>query len=337
MVRQRVNKRRQTARSSPAPRLRVGFVLVPRFTLTAFAGFIDAVRLAADDADKSRQIDCHWAVLGSEHDHIASSCGLLVKPWTTLSEPKRFDYIVVVGGLLHGGQKVLPGTYSFLRAAAREGVPLIGLCTGSFVLARAGLLEGYEVCVSWLHKDEFRAEFPELKVKSNRMFVIDRDRLTCAGGTSVVHIAGHLIEKHCGRAQAVKSLRILIEEQPLPSSAWQPEEVITRQAKDSLVREAMLAIEQNLGDLKPLTRLAQSLGVSLRQIERRFVSDVGISAREYRLRLRLARSKWLVEHTDRSMTEIGLDCGFNDGEYFSRAFKRHFGIQPSEARYKARA
>lgn len=319
------------------PKLRIGFVLSPRFTLTSFAGLVDALRLAADDADRSRPIDCQWDVLGNPDEHVASSCGLMVKPWTAMGDPERFDYIAMVGGLMHGGQKVLPGTVSFLRTAAKRGIPLIGLCTGSFILARAGLMDGYEACVSWLHKDEYQAEFPNLRVQCDRMFVIDRDRITSAGGTGVVQLAAHLIEKHCGRPQALKSLRILQEEQPLPSGAWQPEAIVTHQAKDSIVRQAMLRIEQNLAETEPMPKLAGALRVSPRQLERRFLADVGLSPREYRLRLRLSRAKWLVEHTDRSMTEVGLECGFNDGAYFSRAFKAHFGMQPTDARKKAHA
>ena len=318
------------------PKLKIGFVLAPRFTLTAFAGFIDAIRLAADDADRSRQIDCEWTVLGLPTDSIISSCSVAVKPMAAMGGPQQFDYIAVVGGLLHGGQKVLPGTHSFLRSAAQAGVPLIGLCTGSFILARAGLLKGYEVCVSWLHRDEFRDEFPLLRSQSNRMFIVDRDRMTCAGGTSVVHLAAHLIEKHCGRARALKSLRILVEEQPLPAGAWQPEAIITHQAQDDVVREAMLIIEQNLTDDETLSGIASTLGVSLRQLERRFVIDARISPREYRKRLRLARAKWMVEHTDHSMTNIALECGFTDGSHFSRSFKEHYGDQPSDARRAAR-
>ncbi len=313
-------------------RLRVGFVLAPRFTLTAFSGFIDAIRLAADEGDRSRPIDCNWAVLANDDILIESSCAVAVKPSAPMVDPASFDYIAVVGGLLHGGQDVLPGTYSFLKSAARIGVPLVGLCTGSFILARAGLLDGYECCVSWLHSDEFALEFPHLRAQSNRMFIVDRDRLTCAGGTSVVHLAAHLIERSCSRAQAIKALRIMIEDQPLPSGAWQPEAIVTRQARDSLVRQAMLMVEQNLDEPRSLAKLATTLGISTRQIERRFMADVGISLREYRLRLRLSRARWMVAHTDRSMTEIGLECGFNDGSHFARFFKAHFGKSPSDHR-----
>jgi transcriptional regulator GlxA family with amidase domain len=317
--------------------MNIGFVLAPRFTMTALAGFLDALRLAADDGDRSRQINCQWTIFGDEASNIRSSAGLAVIPWEPMSAPGRFDYIAVVGGLIHGGQKVLPGTNSFLRAAARAGVPLIGLCTGSFILARAGLLDGYEVCVSWFHRKEFEAEFPSLRVQSSRMFTLDRDRITCAGGTSVVHLAAHLIEKHCSRTDALKSLRIILEEQPLPSGAWQPEAIVTRQARDDLVRRAMLTIEQDIAAQIRLGDLAESLGSGLRQLERRFIADIGISLRDYRLHLRLGLAKRMLENTDGSITSIGLDCGFADTSYFSRAFARHVGMPPSAFRRQARS
>lgn len=317
------------------PRMRVGFVLAPRFTLTAFAGFVDALRLAADEGDRSRPIEVQWDVLGHPGTPVASSCGAVVQPWAEMGDPLKYDYIVVVGGLLHGGQKVLPGTYPFLKSAARAGVALVGLCTGSFVLARAGLLGGYVACVSWFHREEFVAEFPDQRMITNRMFVVDRDRMTCAGGTSVVHLAAHLIEKHCGRALANKSLRIMIEDQPLPSNTPQPESVVTRQAHDSVVRQAMLLIEQKLAQPEPLTDIAEALGTSMRQLERKFVADVGITPRDYRLQLRLTRARWMIEHTDLSVTDVGFECGFGDCSHFSRAFTSHFKVRPSSLRRSA--
>jgi transcriptional regulator GlxA family with amidase domain len=315
-----------------AVKLRVGFVLAPRFTLTAFAGFIDVIRLAGDEADRSRQIDCQWEVIAPDEALIASSCGVLIKPWGDYGDPARFDYIVVVGGLLHGGQQVPPGMAAFLSLAARRGVPLIGLCTGSFILARAGLLDGYQVCVSWFHRAEFDAEFPDLRVQSNRQFVVDRDRMTCAGGTSVLHLAAQLIERHCGRAQALKSLRVMIDEEPLPSGAWQPEQIVTRQAGDAIVRRAMLAIEQDLAGATTYRAIATGLGIGLRQLSRRFVADVGLTPHDYRTQLRLARADWMIRQTDRSMTEIAFECGYTDSAHLSRTFRTRFGMAPSQAR-----
>jgi transcriptional regulator GlxA family with amidase domain len=312
--------------------MRVAFVLIPRFTLTAFAGFVDTLRLAADEGDRSRQIDCEWTVLGGP---VTASCGTVIQQSDEMKNPERFDYIVVVGGLLHGGQEISQKVYTFLRSAARANVKLVALCTGSFVLAKAGLLDGYASCVSWFHRDDFSAEFPALRVTSSQMYLIDRDRMTCAGGTSVVHLAAHLVEKHCGRAQATKSLRILIEDQPLPSDTMQPEPIITTRARDSIVQRAMLMMEQRLAEPDSIEKIARALGVGIRKLERRFMADVGLTPREYRLRLRMIRAKWMVEHTDFRLTDIGLDCGFGNCSHFSRTFARHFHIQPSNMRSSA--
>jgi len=319
------------------PKLRIGFILAPRFTLTAFAGFVDALRLAADEDDRSRPIDCEWVVLGDANRPVTASCGAQVQAWGALESPQTFDYIAVVGGLLHGGQTVPRGAEQFLKKAAGAGVALIGLCTGSFILARAGLLNGYECCVSWFHREDFLKEFPRHSVQTNRMFMVDRDRLTCAGGTSVVHLAAHLIEQHFTASHAAKSLRILLEDAPLPSNAWQPQSIVTRRAQDSVVQQAMLTIEQHLAETVPLARLLRGLGVGVRQIERRFRADIGLGPSEYRLKLRLTRARWMLEHTDRPVTRIGLECGFADASHFSRTYARHFKVRPSRARRLARS
>lgn len=322
------------ATDSDRVRLRVAFVLTPRFTLTAFAGFVDALRLAADEGDRSRQHWVKWAVLGAEP--IQASCGTTVTPNGALEHPEHWDCVVVVGGLLHGGQKSPEAVTRFLRAAAQLQKQLIGLCTGSFVLARARLLEGHVACVSWFHRDDFAAEFPHLRVVSNRMFVVDRDRWTCAGGTSVVHLAAYLIERSIGRAQAMKALRIMIEEQPLPATALQPEEVLTERSNDTVVHKAMLMLEQQLHQPVSIDDLSLTLGIGRRQLERRFQDDVGLSPAQYRQRLRLERAQWLLRNSDLDMTAIGLECGFTNSAHFSRTMRQTLGESPSALRQRWR-
>ena len=323
-----------SAHSLEVPRLRVGFVLTPRFTLTAYAGFVDALRLAADDGDRSRQRRIRWAVLGQEP--VVASCGTPVLPTAPLDDVAAWDVVVVVGGLLHGGQKVPPSVSAFLRRAAAAGRRLVGLCTGSFVLARTGLLDGHLACVSWLHREDFEAEFPALRVVSNRMFVVDRERLTCAGGTGVVHLAAHLIEQALDRASATKALRILIEDQPLPPTALQPEEVLTERATDPLVRKAMLMLEQRLHEPLAMPALCEQLGLGRRQLERRFQRDVGLSPATYRLRLRQERARWLLVHTDLEVGTVGFECGFPDAAHFARAMRQAYGASPRQLRLAGR-
>lgn len=314
----------------------VAFVLADRFTLSAFAGFVDVLRLSADDGDRSRPVGCRWTVLGRPGEPIRSSCGLEVLPQAPLESPESYDYVVVVGGLLHGGQRLVPGTLPFLQQAARAGVPLVGVCTGSFVLARAGLLEGHVVSVSWFHREEFAAAFPTLRIAGDRQYVIDRDRITGAGGTSVVHLAAELVERHRGRAVADKSLRILIQGPQARSRALQPEPVLTRPAQDHVVQQAMLQLEEGLEGGVSVSGVAASLGLSTRQLERRFRDDLGLSPREVKQRLRLVRAAWLLEHTDLSVTQVATECSYGDGSHFSRVFLAHFGCRPTAWRQRAR-
>lgn len=316
------------------PRLRVGFVLTDRFTLSAFAGFVDVLRLAADEGDRSRPIHCQWSVLGQPGRPVTASCGLEVMPGVAFESPESFDYVVVVGGLLHGGQKLMPGAQSFLEAAALAGVPLVGVCTGSFVLARAGLMKGHVACVSWFHRDEYAAAFPSLHVISNRLYLIDRSRITSAGGTAVVHLAAELVQRHLGRAEAGKSLRILLQAPQLSSRAIQPEPLVTRPAKDHLVQQAMLHLENGLLEPISVAAVASRLGLGTRQLERRFLSDVGMTPREFRSRLRLIHAAWLLENTTLTVTQVGLECGFNDCAHFSRTFLAYHGKRPSVFRRK---
>ncbi|MFO1221203.1 MAG: helix-turn-helix domain-containing protein [Burkholderiaceae bacterium] len=300
--------------------------------MTAFAGFVDALRLAADEGDRSRQQRCQWDLLGPVGSTVSSSCGAAVEFTAQPTDPQRYDFIVVVGGLLHGGQKVPARTIGFLRDAAAAGVKLVGLCTGSFVLARAGLLEGHVACVSWFHREEFEREFPGQRVVSNQMFVVDRDRLTCAGGTSVVHLAAWIIERYVDRASAVKALRIMIEEQPLPSRTLQPEAVVSVRSQDRAVHRAMLAIEQDLARSVDFDALAEQLGLSRRQLERRFSKDIGLSPAAYRHALKLERARWMLANTDLEVTAIAIEAGFGDGTILGRALRQAEGMSPSAFR-----
>ena len=101
------------SRAQPAPRLNVGFILAKRFTLCAFANFVDVLRLAADEGDRSRPILCKWTVLSDTMDPITSSSGIAVHPKERLGDPRRFNYIVVVGGLMDDAERLSPRTRNF--------------------------------------------------------------------------------------------------------------------------------------------------------------------------------------------------------------------------------
>lgn len=322
------------ARPLTKGKLSIAFILAPHFTLLAFSAFVDTLRLAADEGDRSRPIHCSWTVLSHNMRAVRSSCGIEVLPTAELDDPRQHDYVVVVGGLLDG-PPVHGALLGYLQLAAMHGVPLVGVCTGSFVLARLGLLQERRCCVSWFHYAEFEARFPLLAASSDELFIVDQDRLTCAGGTSVVHLASHLVAKHCGPARAAKALRIMIEDAPLPAKAPQPQPLLTERTDDVRVRKAMLLLERNLGNPVSPAFVARHVGLGTRQLERLFKAELGLSPAGFALKLRLAQAWQLLQNTRAPIGDIALQCGFVNRSHFARSVHAAYSKTPSQLRQAA--
>ncbi|VEA68729.1 transcriptional activator FtrA [Serratia rubidaea] len=193
-----------------SPLLTVGFVLLQRFTLLPFAAFVDCLRLAADEGDRSRQLRCHWRFMTSDGQPASSSCGAAVSPCEPFADPTRFDYLVVIGGVQDEHDRTDRVALDYLRRAAAAGVPLVGVCTGVFALIQAGVMPGRRCCVSWYHHGDLTRRFPAVTPVADRLFVDDGDVITCAGGSAAADLAAYLVERHLGRAWAMKSLHIML-------------------------------------------------------------------------------------------------------------------------------
>jgi transcriptional regulator GlxA family with amidase domain len=313
-------------------RLSVGFILAHNFTLSAFSLFVDQLRLAADDGDRSRQIHCRWLVMTRRQMPVRASCGVMVSGSSDFVDARQFDYLVVVGGLLHAGTPLDEPAIAYIREAARLGVALVGLCTGSFILARAGLMKGRQCCVSWYHSQDFAEEFADVTPVADRLFVVDGDRITCAGGGGTADLATFLIERHIGRSVAQKSRHVLLLDRARAGTDAQPHPPVAEAVLDERVRRAMLLMEQNMTDPLSIAEIALRLKLSTRQLERLFQSVVQMRPAEFYRSLRLRYARWLLDNTSRQVTDIALDAGFADCAHFSRQFKAAHGFAPSEQR-----
>lgn len=327
--------RQATAKRAGSRRLSVGFILARRFTLCAFANFVDVLRLSADEGDRSRPILCGWRVLSATMEPIVSSSGIAVQPEERLDDPSRFDYVVVVGGLIDEIENLHPDYVRFLHKAAAIGVPLIGVCTGAFILHRAGLMDGYRCCVSWFHHADFLEQFDGLKPVSDQIFVVDRNRLTCSGGASSAHLAAHLVEKHVGRAQARKSLHIMIIDDALRAEKPQPGIPLDLTTDDALVKKALLLMQQHIDAPLSAAEIARRMGASQRQLERRFQSSIGMAPTLAYKIMRLEYAEFLLRHTEQSVTEIATSTGFCNSSHFIRSFRERLGMTPAAFREAA--
>lgn len=315
-----------------APRLRVGILALRDFTLLPFSGFIDVLRLATDDGDRSRQHDCTWTVMSPDGTEMRASCGNVVRPDDRFRDPCEFDYVVVVGGLLHTGPQSDAVTDAYLQDAADKGVRIVGLCTAVFTLLRLGLMANRQCCVSWYHYWDLKKAFPDVTPVADRLFVVDGPRITCAGGTAAVDLAAWIIARHLGQAAAEKALHILLADRARPADAPQPHVVADSLPGDARLERALDIVEECLGDPPSVERLAERVGVSRRQLERIFRRELGLSPWQYLVERRLRQGHWLLTETDRSVTDIAQACGFADASHFSRRMRRQFGASPGVLR-----
>lgn len=324
-----------SAQGITGAKLSVAFILLPEFTMFAFSGFIDALRIAGDKADHSQQRECRWTVIAPSGEPIRANCGVKIIPWEPFPDPASFDYLVVVGGQVAPQRRVDPKITTYLHRVADCGGTIIGVCTASFVLAREGLMKGRKCCVHWYHRPEFEQEFPDLDVDSDTVFLEDRDRITCAGGRSAADVALYLIERHCGAASARKTASgLVIEEvrnvhtpQPHSEASWFAE------VRHPLIRRTIVLMDRFMREELSIKEIADRLRVSENTLYRTFAKEVKISPARLFRTMRLAHGHWSLHHTNMSISRISHDYGFADASHFTRIHRDIYGITPARARH----
>lgn len=315
------------------PELTVGCILLDQFTLTAFAGFIDALRLSGDHGGRSRQIHTAWKVMSWDGKPRRSSAGIVLEVDCALSavDPSQFDYIAVCGGNDYPNIHLPPVLRDWLQRAASQRVRLLGICTGTFALAQADVVASRAVCVHWNVLDAFRAQFPKLRAVVDRLFIDEGDLITCAGSTAAIDLGLYLVARHCGRDKAQQAVRHMMLQGMRPARLPQAHFYTDlADIQDVRVRQAAHFIEQRMDDPPSSEAVARYVGLGRRQLERAFHVALGLSPMAFQRRLRLDYGRWLLLNRPTNVTQIALDCGFSDGAHFSRDFRSRFGMTPRQ-------
>lgn len=321
--------------------MKVAILLADDFTLSAFALFVDHIRLAADEGDRSRQRRAQWSIFSASGGEVRSSCGMAVGTATGFGDAAVYDYVVLVGGLLRGEQPIGDAAAVFVRRQAAAGATLVGLCTGVFMLCRLGLMRERRCCVSWYHLTDFAAEFPDHHAVADQLYIIDGPRVSCAGGAGTADLAAELIRRQLGEGPAQKASQVLLFPRPRGGDESQPHPPIApatisagapATALGAKVSRALMLMEQNIVQPLPVSRIAAELGVSARQLERLFQAELGAGPGAIYRDVRLRYAAWLLATTDRSVTAIAHDAGFADAAHLARRYRAAHGRSPSSGR-----
>jgi transcriptional regulator GlxA family with amidase domain len=300
------------------------FLLLPRFAMLAFSAAVEPLRAA--NLLSGRELYT-WRILSADGRPAVCSNGAMVSAEGGPTDDAPYDTIVVCGGVdAHRFQDA--ATLAWLRASARRGAQVGAISDGSFVLARAGLLEGRRCTIHWNCLDAFMETFPDLDVK-RELYEIDRNRFTCSGGTASLDLMLGMIENDHGHGLAVQVADQFLHDRIRANDDRQRLSLRVRVgAAHPKLLEAVQLMEDNLEE--PLSRmeLARRIGVSSRQLERLFQKYLGMTPSGYYVELRLLRAHMLLSHSSLSVMEVGLACGFVSASHFTKRYRERFNRTP---------
>jgi len=219
-----------------------------------------------------------------------------------------------------------------LRQAARRGIGIGSLSTGTYLLARAGLLAGYRCTIHWENLSVFRENFPELDC-TTKIYEIDRDRLTCSGGTAAMDMMLHLIADRHGadlaRAVANQFHHERIRDEREDQRGGRLESLSRMPDK---VRQAIGIMQRHIEDPLPLPNIARRIALSPRQLERLMLDYTGQSPLRLYMQLRVERARELLVTSNRPVIDVAVRAGFSSTSHFSAWYKRIYGVRPSDMR-----
>jgi transcriptional regulator GlxA family with amidase domain len=304
----------------------IAVLLFPSFSNLCLANAVEPLRGANTLSGKPLY---RWQFVGLDGGQVQSSSGLPVTPEMRLSELPGADYLMVMPSYGHR-QFATPDMLRALRAAARRCHALVGLDTGSLLLAAAGLLDGYRATSHWDVLTEFEETYPEVQVVRDRS-VIDRDRLSCGGATTTLELMLELIARHHGPKLSLDVSALFMHgERP---ETWPRLPVMTR---DRVLRAAAALMRRHMEQPLPIRDLARRLGISQRGLESRCRAASGRTPQAVYTAIRMSEARRLVQETGLSVTEIAGRVGYADASAMTRRFRAEFGATPQELRRQLR-
>ncbi|MBX6322783.1 MAG: GlxA family transcriptional regulator [Rhodospirillaceae bacterium] len=307
---------------------RIGLFVVPQFAMMGFTSAIEPLRSANRLSGKRLY---SWHIVSKDGAPVTASNGIAVVPEASIADPPRFTSLIVCAGIDAQRYDEKP-VFAWLRRLDRQGIAIGAISLGTYVLARAGLLDGYRCTVHWESLEAFAEEYPHIEV-TPELFEIDRGRFTCSGGIAALDMMLHLIARQHGHALAAAVSDQFLHERIRDRHDRQrmalPVRLGVRHPKLLAVIRRM---EETLEDPVSCASLARGVNLSCRQLERLFRRYLGRTPTRYYLELRLQRARLLLQQTDMTVLDVALASGFVSASHFSKCYRELFNKTPRAER-----
>ncbi len=305
------------------------FILVKDFPLMVLASATEPLRSANREVGKDV---FQWDFFSADGKHVKSSSGIDINVAGDVEAALEYPNVVLVAGLDAPSIKdsdIING----LRKAARLGRNIGAVSTAAWVLADAGVLDGYMATLHWENFQAFRENFPKVKAISD-LFVIDRNRFSCGGGTSAMDLMLYIIAEKCGREIAANVADQFLhariregEDIQIASISWR------YGTNDRRVLRAIAMMEEHVEAPLSIGAIAECCGASRRQLERLFHEKLKTSPAQLYLETRMKKARLLLKQTNDSVLSIAVQCGFSGAPHFSKRYRDIFHETPSETRF----
>lgn len=305
----------------------IAFCLCPGVPLFCIASALEVLRHANRFADRAHY---RWSILTDDDAPVLDGNGLYWYPTGRLSDSEAPDIAFIVAGF-DAGQLEQKKLLAWLARHSKQGSSIGAVSNGAFLLAASGLLDRYEATTHWEDFESFCLMFPEVRARYQR-YVIDRNRLTCSGGSATLDLFIEIARQDLGNELALKiSRQMLLQEQSvvLPGS---PASRLTGQHFSSRIQQALSLIEAGVGQSITVEAMARRIGVSRRELLRLFRNELNVTPSRVLAERRLDRARSLILNTRLPMATIAGSVGFSSQSHLTSSYRSRFGITPAQQR-----
>src|SRR4249919_158549 len=259
-----------------------------------------------------------------------------------IDPPDELD-VLVLPGLMHSSPQdlidrvcAMQPEIDLIRKLHLHGVAIAGSCSGTFLLAETGLLDGHRATSSWWLSAAFRQRYPAVHLEADAMLIDDAGMMTTGGASAVQMLMLRLIARGGGDELAQQTSRMLLIDPERQSQAPYVSEALMARPRHSLSEKAEHFLQKELHSEISVTRLAEVCGTSERSLLRHFRTHLGMTPQAHIQHLRVERAKALLETTHLSFEEIVERCGYSDSASFRKLFKRDTALTPADYRERFR-